>query len=102
MFNELLGRRMRICYQPINKSFQETNYHILTIQKYFPDERDSKLTQKTWGILSLSTPAQVKNKKPCKTNVLQGLNSLVLTARLELAQLSPLPPQDSVSTNSTT
>jgi len=28
--------------------------------------------------------------------------SLVPTARLELAQLSPLPPQDSVSTNSTT
>src|SRR5690606_7588356 len=27
---------------------------------------------------------------------------LVPTARLELAQLSPLPPQDSVSTNSTT
>jgi hypothetical protein len=26
----------------------------------------------------------------------------VPTARLELAQLSPLPPQDSVSTNSTT
>src|SRR5690606_40412299 len=28
--------------------------------------------------------------------------SLVPTARLELAQLSPLPPQDSVSTNFTT
>ena len=28
--------------------------------------------------------------------------SLVPTARLELARLSPLPPQDSVSTNSTT
>jgi hypothetical protein len=27
---------------------------------------------------------------------------LVPTARLELAQLSPLPPQDSVSTNFTT
>jgi len=27
---------------------------------------------------------------------------LVRTARLELAQLSPLPPQDSVSTNFTT
>src|SRR5690606_35139522 len=38
---------------------------------------------------------------------LTGLNGdrsqiLVPTARLELAQLSPLPPQDSVSTNSTT
>jgi hypothetical protein len=30
------------------------------------------------------------------------VKSLVPTARLELAQLSPLPPQDSVSTNSTT
>jgi hypothetical protein len=29
-------------------------------------------------------------------------NTLVPTARLELAQLSPLPPQDSVSTNFTT
>ncbi|VVD27780.1 conserved protein of unknown function [Paraburkholderia dioscoreae] len=29
-------------------------------------------------------------------------NILVPTARLELAQLSPLPPQDSVSTNFTT
>ena len=29
-------------------------------------------------------------------------NVLVPTARLELAQLSPLPPQDSVSTNFTT
>ena len=28
--------------------------------------------------------------------------NLVPTARLELAQLSPLPPQDSVSTNFTT
>jgi hypothetical protein len=31
-----------------------------------------------------------------------GSPRLVPTARLELAQLSPLPPQDSVSTNSTT
>ena len=30
------------------------------------------------------------------------ISLLVPTARLELAQLSPLPPQDSVSTNSTT
>jgi hypothetical protein len=30
------------------------------------------------------------------------LINLVRTARLELAQLSPLPPQDSVSTNFTT
>jgi hypothetical protein len=30
------------------------------------------------------------------------LKSMVPTARLELAQLSPLPPQDSVSTNFTT
>src|SRR5690554_6033351 len=30
------------------------------------------------------------------------INTMVPTARLELAQLSPLPPQDSVSTNSTT
>ncbi len=30
------------------------------------------------------------------------LVNLVRTARLELAQLSPLPPQDSVSTNFTT
>jgi hypothetical protein len=30
-----------------------------------------------------------------------GFN-LVLWARLELARLAPLPPQDSVSTNSTT
>ena len=30
------------------------------------------------------------------------LNYLVPSARLELAQLSPLPPQDSVSTNFTT
>jgi hypothetical protein len=33
---------------------------------------------------------------------LSRLSYLVPTARLELAQLSPLPPQDSVSTNSTT
>jgi hypothetical protein len=33
---------------------------------------------------------------------LSRLSNLVPTARLELAQLSPLPPQDSVSTNSTT
>ena len=32
----------------------------------------------------------------------QILSHLVPTARLELAQLSPLPPQDSVSTNFTT
>jgi hypothetical protein len=31
-----------------------------------------------------------------------SIEVLVPTARLELAQLSPLPPQDSVSTNSTT
>jgi hypothetical protein len=32
-----------------------------------------------------------------------SLNALLVpTARLELAQLSPLPPQDSVSTNFTT
>jgi hypothetical protein len=30
------------------------------------------------------------------------LNKLVPTVRLELTQLSPLPPQDSVSTNFTT
>src|SRR5437763_16483788 len=35
-------------------------------------------------------------------NALQGFLFLVPTARLELAQLSPLPPQDSVSTNFTT
>ena len=35
---------------------------------------------------------------PCK----QLREDLVPTARLELAQLSPLPPQDSVSTNFTT
>jgi hypothetical protein len=32
----------------------------------------------------------------------QEKEDLVPTARLELAQLSPLPPQDSVSTNFTT
>src|SRR5690606_15694938 len=32
----------------------------------------------------------------------EDIESLVPTARLELAQLSPLPPQDSVSTNFTT
>src|SRR5215203_654354 len=37
---------------------------------------------------------------PCGSTALRA--SLVPTARLELAQLSPLPPQDSVSTNFTT
>ena len=40
---------------------------------------------------------------PCqKTGMTAGLFCLVPSARLELAQLSPLPPQDSVSTNFTT
>src|SRR5450759_989903 len=37
---------------------------------------------------------------PARTSSI--LTKLVPTARLELAQLSPLPPQDSVSTNFTT
>ena len=40
-------------------------------------------------------------KKPSLANASSVL-SLVPSARLELAQLSPLPPQDSVSTNFTT
>ena len=42
-------------------------------------------------------------KSPCNIK-LQRLDSnyLVQMARLELARLAPLPPQDSVSTNSTT
>lgn len=50
-----------------------------------------------------------QRQKACKNPVLTGLccpgcpdKFLVPTARLELAQLSPLPPQDSVSTNFTT
>lgn len=60
----------------------------------------------------------LKRKKPAETCVSAGFicdllgyrlqdgdlheEFLVPTARLELAQLSPLPPQDSVSTNFTT
>ena len=40
-------------------------------------------------------------KKPSLANASSVL-CLVPSARLELAQLSPLPPQDSVSTNFTT
>jgi hypothetical protein len=42
------------------------------------------------------------DKKPAWGAPLLALLFLVPTARLELAQLSPLPPQDSVSTNFTT
>lgn len=57
---------------------------------------------------------RTQRQKACKNPVLTGLccpdvrmsgcpdKFLVPTARLELAQLSPLPPQDSVSTNFTT
>jgi hypothetical protein len=47
-------------------------------------------------------------KKPARLGsaylliALAGFSILVPTARLELAQLAPLPPQDSVSTNFTT
>ena len=40
-----------------------------------------------------------KKTEPCKAS---SVFCLVPSARLELAQLSPLPPQDSVSTNFTT
>jgi hypothetical protein len=39
---------------------------------------------------------------PLGQNTNESSKRLVPTARLELAQLSPLPPQDSVSTNFTT
>src|SRR5258705_7011093 len=39
---------------------------------------------------------------PLGQNTKESTKCLVPTARLELAQLSPLPPQDSVSTNFTT
>jgi hypothetical protein len=42
------------------------------------------------------------DKKPAQGFPLLAFFILVPTARLELAQLSPLPPQDSVSTNFTT
>jgi hypothetical protein len=42
------------------------------------------------------------DKKPAWADPLLAFSLLVPTARLELAQLSPLPPQDSVSTNFTT
>ena len=51
--------------------------------------------------------ARGKCKKALKHSAFQGFDKmckvvLVPSARLELAQLSPLPPQDSVSTNFTT
>src|ERR1700744_4596876 len=45
----------------------------------------------------------LKKTMPAKhSSIWLALENLVPTARLELAQLSPLPPQDSVSTNFTT
>ena len=44
----------------------------------------------------------ILEKKPAQEFPLAGFIIVVPTARLELAQLSPLPPQDSVSTNFTT
>ncbi len=46
--------------------------------------------------------ARVQRGCSCALPCRQLREDLVPTARLELAQLSPLPPQDSVSTNFTT
>ena len=70
------------------------------------------------GEAIVRTGLVLKSKKPAETYVSAGFicdllgcslqncdlheEFLVPTARLELAQLSPLPPQDSVSTNFTT
>lgn len=48
------------------------------------------------------TIKRLLDKKPARACPLLAFFLLVPTARLELAQLSPLPPQDSVSTNFTT
>jgi hypothetical protein len=45
---------------------------------------------------------QLPRQKASSGTSLAGFVFLVPTARLELAQLAPLPPQDSVSTNFTT
>jgi hypothetical protein len=50
----------------------------------------------------LQIKPKLLDKKPARANPLLAFLLLVPTARLELAQLSPLPPQDSVSTNFTT
>jgi hypothetical protein len=47
-------------------------------------------------------PAMPCKKTDARLLLLHSILKLVPTARLELAQLSPLPPQDSVSTNFTT
>ena len=49
----------------------------------------------------MGTTHMTDKKKPSLANASSVLY-LVPSARLELAQLSPLPPQDSVSTNFTT
>src|SRR5665647_8379 len=55
------------------------------------------------GAIRLGSLVQFALRTTSITGVLLPISIyLVRTARLELAQLSPLPPQDSVSTNFTT
>ena len=53
-----------------------------------------------WSIEGITKP-NFLDKKPAREHPCWPL-LLVPTARLDLAQLAPLPPQDSVSTNFTT
>src|ERR1700733_3202452 len=53
------------------------------------------------GLLSMHAPLRSDNASRSNACGWHWI-TLVPTARLELAQLSPLPPQDSVSTNFTT
>jgi hypothetical protein len=53
-------------------------------------------------LINYQIKQQLLDKKPAQAFPFAGFILLVPTARLELAQLAPLPPQDSVSTNFTT
>jgi hypothetical protein len=63
----------------------------------------SAVSQSPGLLLATRTVRLILAKKPAEAQpMLAFYIFLVPTARLELAQLAPLPPQDSVSTNFTT